>query len=118
MLQGLGMSPTYTATSASFSVLRSRWTIPCTGWSSGSGGKSEPTVNELVTCSDAKIAGMLQGLGCFTPKEIVQQRKVNAAAGRGDFADAELELSARISAAPTPLVLRTVGGDVLKLDWP
>ena len=129
----VAFSPTYIATTTTGGLgLKSKWAIPCTGWVRPAARvgivhnvvkgvllppKSEPVANQLVRCSDAMAANILQGLGCYTPKEIAKQRKVNAAAGRGDFADAELELSAQISAAQTPLLLRTMGGDALKLDW-
>lgn len=77
------------------------------------------TSNRLAATPSPKerAINIALGLGAYTDREIAKQRTSNKAAGRGAFADNELLFSATIAAAPVQLVLRTMAGDELQLDW-
>lgn len=105
--------------------VRNRGVAPLSGWTAlqdydyTSPTPPPVTSNELAASSKSKECAMniALGLGPCTHLEIAKQRSANEAGGRGSFADSELQLSAAIAAAPVPVVLRTMGGDALQLDW-
>lgn len=78
-----------------------------------------PNTLAPLSASKAKecATNIAAGLGAFTHRDVAKQRSSNNAGGRGEYADGELQLSAAIAAASVRVVLRTMAGESLQLDW-